>query len=441
MTAIREIKLLNFLNHPNIIKTYGVINSKRNYQNNHRKSTFLLLEYMEHDFWSLLKNNKFNQAEIKCLLKQLLEGIAYLHSKNIIHRDLKGGNLLMNNRGCLKIADFGLARRFTRETRKSHNVVTFWYRAPELLLGVKDYNEKIDIWSVGCIFAEFLTGSILFRGKKIKDQLQCIYEKLGNPLPKWKKVNQTKLWKEMKPTRKYEPGLRHFILKHNKRVDESTLDLLSRLLEYNPKQRISAKDALDHEYFFKHPLPSRKEEIRKFKDEFHELNSKSKPRLKISERMVMNDYKKIKTLEILEELYKKYESKQKNQFQNKNFSNGSDRFEPEFSSESEHLNHKIKDHWITGEEMLDKSSNIISKKLEKNESAEFSEAFFSDEEKDWEKGQIPSNKSDDQVSLLKKQKNVFKNDTNSNNFGEKIESTDKLELKKKEDVYNLDWIN
>lgn len=125
--------------------------------NSFRRSTFLVLEYMEHDFHSLITHITFSPSEIKCLLYQLLKGVAYLHSNKIIHRDLKswlrlitGGNLLMNNKGEVKIADFGLARyHYVQNSKLTKDVVTSWYRAPELFYGERAYSSAIDMWSVG----------------------------------------------------------------------------------------------------------------------------------------------------------------------------------------------------------------------------------------------------------------------------------------------------
>ena len=116
------------------------------------------MEYMEHELKQLMENVKheFTWGEIKCLIKQLLMGIEYLHSKNIIHRDLKPSNILYNNKGVLKICDFGLARKYNPSKQLTPVVVTLWYRAPELLLGMERYTKAIDIWSIGCIFAEML---------------------------------------------------------------------------------------------------------------------------------------------------------------------------------------------------------------------------------------------------------------------------------------------
>lgn len=123
---------------------------------------------MDHDLAGLFRHKiKYTQPEIKCLVQQILEGVKYLHDSKILHRDIKSANLLLNNKGEVKIADFGLGRKFRVDCTYTSKVVTLWYRAPELLLGTKLYSEKVDIWSVGCIMAEFLIGEVLFRSKHI----------------------------------------------------------------------------------------------------------------------------------------------------------------------------------------------------------------------------------------------------------------------------------
>lgn len=128
----------------------------------------MVMEFLEHDLRVLMENMKgpFLAPEIKCLLLQILKGLAYLHSNWVIHRDLKTANLLLNNQGILKIADFGLAREYgSPATLLSPNVVTLWYRAPELLLESKEYTTAIDMWSVGCIFAELITQRPIFESE------------------------------------------------------------------------------------------------------------------------------------------------------------------------------------------------------------------------------------------------------------------------------------
>ena len=131
-------------------------------------SVYMVMEFLEHDLRVLMEQMKgpFLAPEIKCLLLQILRGIKYLHSNWIIHRDLKTANLLLNNQGILKIADFGLAREYgSPATLLSPNVVTLWYRAPELLLLSKEYTPAVDMWSVGCIFAELILKRPLFESE------------------------------------------------------------------------------------------------------------------------------------------------------------------------------------------------------------------------------------------------------------------------------------
>lgn len=133
--------------------------SKPQKRNLYRGSTFLVFEYMDHDFAGLFRHKiRYSIPEVKCIVQQIIEGVKYLHDSKILHRDLKSANLLLNNKGEVKIADFGLGRRSRPDFTYTSKVVTLWYRAPELLLGAKQYSEKIDMWSIGCIMAEFITG-------------------------------------------------------------------------------------------------------------------------------------------------------------------------------------------------------------------------------------------------------------------------------------------
>lgn len=273
ITALREIQILQKLTHKNIIRLVQNYTSKKAAQNKHRRSTYLVLEYMEHDFHSLLSRVSFSYAEIKCLMLQLLQGIDYLHSQDIIHRDMKTGNLLLNNKGEIKIADFGLARYYSETKYLTDNVVTIWYRAPELLYGNKKYSSKIDMWSIGCIFAELLLKFPIFQGSSPANLVELFYEKLGDPTEDWDEVSNPdiyKLWNEYKPKKRYNKSLRQDIIKHFPSADEVCLDLLEKLLTYNPAKRLNATQAMDHPFFKTKPHPCLPKQIKKLDIEYHD---------------------------------------------------------------------------------------------------------------------------------------------------------------------------
>ncbi|KAA8533272.1 hypothetical protein F0562_033195 [Nyssa sinensis] len=178
LTSLREINILLSFHHASIVDVKEVV------VGSNLDSIFMVMEYMEHDLKGLMETMKqpFSQSEVKCLILQLLEGIKYLHDNWVLHRDLKTSNLLLNNRGELKICDFGLARQYGSPLKPyTHLVVTLWYRAPELLLGAKQYSTAIDMWSLGCIMSELLSKNPLFNGKTEFDQLDKIFRTLGTP--------------------------------------------------------------------------------------------------------------------------------------------------------------------------------------------------------------------------------------------------------------------
>lgn len=163
---------------------------------------------MQHDLHGLLdKKIDFSSSQIKCLMYQLLSGVAYLHSQNVMHRDIKGANLLLSDKGVLKLTDFGLARNTnSTHTNYTNRVVTLWYRAPELLLGTEDYTPSIDMWSVGWFFSELLTSEPLFPGDIEMRQLDIIFKKLGFPTEEsWPGVSSIKHYPKLenKPIYKY----------------------------------------------------------------------------------------------------------------------------------------------------------------------------------------------------------------------------------------------
>ncbi|TYI90509.1 hypothetical protein E1A91_D03G128000v1 [Gossypium mustelinum] len=159
----REILVLRKLDHPNVIKLEGLVTSRMS------SSLYLVFEYMEHDLAGLAacQGIKFTEPQVKCYMKQLLSGLEHCHKQGVLHRDIKGSNLLIDSEGILKIADFGLATSYDPEQKKplTSRVVTLWYRPPELLLGATHYGVAVDLWSAGCILAELLSGKPIMPGR------------------------------------------------------------------------------------------------------------------------------------------------------------------------------------------------------------------------------------------------------------------------------------
>ncbi|CAJ0578274.1 unnamed protein product, partial [Mesorhabditis spiculigera] len=243
-TAIREASLLKTLRHANIVCLHDIF-----YQ--HDQLTFVF-EYMTLDLAKHLEQNAegLDTFQVKLLLYQLLRGLAFCHQKKILHRDLKPQNLLLNEKGELKLADFGLARAKSVPSRTySHEVVTLWYRPPDVLLGSTNYSTSLDMWGVGCIMAEMCTGRALFPGSRdVSDQLNTIFSIRGSPDPKaWPEVAylphydpSSMIAQDEVPWSKVHPGL--FRL-HN------GLELLSMFLQLNPSSRVPASLALLHPFF------------------------------------------------------------------------------------------------------------------------------------------------------------------------------------------------
>jgi cell division cycle 2-like protein len=224
---------------------------------------FIVMDYVEHDLKSLMetmkhKEQSFLPAEVKCLLQQLLKAVNHLHDNWILHRDLKTSNLLLSHKGILKVGDFGLAREYGSPLKAYTSlVVTLWYRAPELLLCAKEYSTPIDMWSVGCIFAELMQMNALFPGKSEIDQLNRIFKDLGTPnekiWPEYKTlpVVQSLLTQNSSFTEYPVSNLRR---KFFTKTTEIGISLLQGMLTYDPKQRLTADAALKHAYFNETPL-------------------------------------------------------------------------------------------------------------------------------------------------------------------------------------------
>ena len=276
LTAVREIAILQAYHHPNLVELLDIIIAPVK-PPNYRGHVDLVFEYMEHDISALVESKiLFTQGEIKNIMKQILTGIAYLHSNNIIHRDIKRANILLNNNGVVKLGDFGLARIICplpqRNKLYSGNVVTIWYRPPELLLGMKNYDLKVDMWSIGCVFAELLMGEPIFKGNNEKEQIQEIFTICGSPNENtWPGISLFPSYEYLMPKNTFDNNLKLFITSKSKSpIDDITYDLIQKMLMVNPRDRISAEEALKHEYFSdSHSVKI--EEIRKINKEYHNL--------------------------------------------------------------------------------------------------------------------------------------------------------------------------
>ncbi|KAF9501144.1 Pkinase-domain-containing protein [Pleurotus eryngii] len=243
-TAIREISLLKELRDDNIVKLLDIVHADQ--------KLYLVFEFLDVDLKRYMENgNQRNTPLSPALLKkfthQMNSGLLYCHSHRILHRDLKPQNLLIDKTDNLKLADFGLARAFGIPMRTyTHEVVTLWYRAPEVLLGSRHYSTAIDMWSVGCIFAEMaMHGHPLFPGDSEIDQIFKIFRILGTPNDEtWPGVSALPDYKSTFPQWS-EQDLGRIV----STLDEDGLDMLKKTLTYDSAKRISAKRALIHPYF------------------------------------------------------------------------------------------------------------------------------------------------------------------------------------------------
>jgi len=295
ITAIREIKILKNLKHPNIVQLKEIVTSKAHDHNKQKGSVYMVFEYAEHDLAGLMLSPKIEikKEHVKHYLKQLLEGLHYLHTQKILHRDIKGANLLITKEGSLKIADFGLARSYNDPSVPlTKKVITLWYRPPEVLLESEKYGAPADIWSVGCIFAELLFKHTTNHYRNVwqdshtvsgphneTEQIQKIFDVFGTPS------------KEAWPSFERLPGMKNLKFKpkpcvfreHLKRsvqgeLQEQEYKLLEGLLTLNPDMRMTAKQALNHDYFWTEPVPAPPRDLdpSRGSDAYHEWQVKKK---------------------------------------------------------------------------------------------------------------------------------------------------------------------
>ncbi|KAL3994337.1 Protein kinase domain family protein [Acanthocheilonema viteae] len=242
--VVREISIMRELDHPNIVRLEEVIFDETN--------VHLAFEYLYIDLWKYLKQLPKNIFMERWLQKsfqyQILQGMCYCHQRAILHRDMKPSNLLLNTYGAIKIADFGLAREFTIPIRAYTNqVVTQAYRAPEILLGALRYTTAVDMWSIGCIFAQMATKDVLFPGTSSIDQLREIFSRLKTPTEEiWKGVSELPYYSHIIFPRFEHDHLDNLLSAY---LDPIGIAIIRLLLTYDPAKRASAKQLLKHPYY------------------------------------------------------------------------------------------------------------------------------------------------------------------------------------------------
>ncbi|KAF1962322.1 cyclin-dependent protein kinase-like protein Ssn3 [Byssothecium circinans] len=320
-SAIREMALCTELAHPNVVHTVEIILEE--------KCIFIVFEYAEHDLLQIIHHHNQPQRQaipaktIKSILFQLLQGLVYLHRNWVMHRDLKPANIMVTSAGKVKIGDLGLARLFYKPLQSLFSgdkvVVTIWYRAPELLLGSRHYTPAVDLWAVGCIFAELLSLRPIFKGEEAKmdskktvpfqrNQMQKIVEIMGMPSKeRWPLLTAMPEFPQLSSlaagnARFHRPqGLETWYqncLKNNQYPPGSSpetpgaegFSLLQQLLEYDPQKRLTAENALQHPYFTQHDPPTEncfadskiKYPVRRVSQEDNDIRTSSLPGTKRS---------------------------------------------------------------------------------------------------------------------------------------------------------------
>lgn len=273
VTAIREIKLLQSLNHVNIVKLQEVMVE--------RNDCFMAFEYLSHDLTGLLNHPSFvlTDAHKKHLAKQLFEGLDYLHKRGVLHRDIKAANILVSRDGELKLADFGLARFYNKNVKRkqdyTNRVITIWYRSPELLLGETQYGPCVDVWSAACVLVEIFTKHAIFPGDGGEiNQLDKIYNVLGTPSrSEWPGIVDLTWYELLRPMHRVPST---FAEKYQNRVSPAAFDLLSAMFVYDPTGRPTASDVLEHPYFVtEEPKAARVWELKDLEGDWHEFESKA----------------------------------------------------------------------------------------------------------------------------------------------------------------------
>lgn len=271
VTAIREIKLLQSLRHVNIVNLQEVMVEKND--------CFMVFEYLSHDLTGLLNHPSFvlQPAQKKHLAQQLFEGMDYLHTRGVLHRDIKAANILVSKDGIIKIADFGLARFYAKRHQLDYTnrVITIWYRSPELLLGETKYTAAVDVWSTACVMMEIFTRNAIFPGDGSDlSQLDKIYNILGTPNRQdWPGLVDMAWFELMRPTVKRKST---FEEKYKDVLTPAAFDLMLSMFAYDPEKRPTSAQVLQHPYFTtEEPLPKQAIELADIGGDWHEFESKA----------------------------------------------------------------------------------------------------------------------------------------------------------------------
>jgi len=244
VTAVREIKLLRSLSHKNIVELKEVMVESN--------ECFMVFEYLSHDLTGILNHPHYtlDPAHKKHLAQQLFEGLDYLHTRGVLHRDIKAANILVSSEGILKLADFGLARFYAKHHQLDYTnrVITIWYRSPELLLGETQYGPAVDIWSAACVMVEIFTKRAIFPGDGSEiNQLDKIHSILGTPTKSdWPNIVEMPWFELLRPTHR-KPNV--FAEKYKENLTPAAFELLTSMFRYDPAKRPTAAEVLQHPYF------------------------------------------------------------------------------------------------------------------------------------------------------------------------------------------------
>jgi len=247
MRTLREMKICrHMIGHENVVKLFEIIPPTTCDEN--INEVYMVFEWMAGDLSKFIRSGALQDTHVMGFTYQIIAALKYIHSAGIMHRDMKPSNILVNPKGDIKLADFGLAIGMTGQSHQLINyVVTRWYRAPELLLDQKNYGPAIDMWSTGCILGEMLARRPLFRGNSSKDQLRLILSLIGKPKPDDVEFVDKPRYKEMLLKMQEKAAIPWAKIFHKAQPD--VLDLLDKLLQFSPDKRIDATDSLSHPYF------------------------------------------------------------------------------------------------------------------------------------------------------------------------------------------------